>query len=78
MEDLKRYNTKFQYYVEERQLSYGVLAAVTKIPKSTLYNYAMGRRTPDIYVAFKIAETLRLDPNEIKVLFKPYFGQAFK
>lgn len=78
MEDLKRYNTKFQFYIEQRDLSYGVLANVTGIPKSTLYNYALGRRTPDIYNAIKIAEILRLDMAEIKVLFKPYFGEIFR
>ena len=74
MENIKRYETKFQYYVKEKNLSYGILANITGITKSTIYNYALGRRTPDIYNACKIAEVLGLDLSEIKVLFKPYFG----
>ena len=74
LDDIVKYETKFQYYILKKGLSYRILSSLTNIPKSSLYNYAIGRRIPDFKTAFKIIKILGLEPSELERLFDPYYG----
>jgi len=67
------YETLLKKIMEERGTSCRILSIMTGIPRSTLSNYVIGRRAPDIQTACKIIKVLQLDVSIIDKLFEPVY-----
>lgn len=65
------YETYFKKLIDERGYSYNIISSLTGIPRSTISNYASGRRKPDIQTACRIMKALNIDISLIGKLFEP-------
>lgn len=68
-----QYETLLKKIIEEKGWSYRMISVMTGIARSTISNYALGKRVPDVQTACKIIKVLQLDMSLIDRLFEPVY-----
>lgn len=66
-----KYETLFKKIILDKGLSYNIVSKMTGIPKSTIGNYAIGARKPDLHSVCTIMRALQLESDLIYSLFEP-------
>lgn len=67
------YPTKLKKIIEEKGLTYNMIARMSGVTRAAISNYANGLRKPDIDTAGKIIRVLQLNNDIIWTLFEPTY-----
>lgn len=67
------YPTKLKKIIEEKGLTYNMIARMSGVTRAAISNYANGFRKPDIDTAGKIIRALQLNNDIIWTLFEPTY-----
>ena len=71
------YPTKLKKIIEEKGLTYNMIARMSGVTRAAISNYANGLRKPDIDTAGKIIRALQLNNDIIWTLFEPTYQAKF-
>lgn len=67
------YPTKLKKIIEEKGLTYSMVACLSGVTRAAISNYANGIRKPDIATAGKIIRALQLNNDVVWTLFEPVY-----